>query len=101
MSVDATVAPTVSKSTPTKQPIKLSVSGILLDLENGLDRTAIATKYGLTSGEVAEVFKHPKLKNKRPNRKVTRITLIDDTEEDGRRRQFAKGKESRKNGGSS
>lgn len=84
MAIDATVAnATQEGATPSKQPIKLTVSGIMMDLENGLDRAAIATKYGLTSGEVNEVFKHPKLKGLRAKRKITRITLIDDTSDSG------------------
>jgi hypothetical protein len=88
MPIDATLsssneATTNSVKAVSKDPIKLSVSGIMMDLENGLDRTAIATKYGMSTGEVNEVFKHPKLKGLRPKRKTTRITLIDDTEDDG------------------
>jgi hypothetical protein len=89
MAIDATVAasstaPEGSKESKTAKPqIKLSVSGIITDLENGLDRTAIATKYDLSTAEVNEVFKHPKLKGLRPKRKITRIMLIDDTDSNG------------------
>jgi hypothetical protein len=84
MAIDATVAnATQEGAAQSKQPIKLTVSGIIMDLENGLDRTAIATKYGLSSTEVNEVFKHPKLKGLRAKRKITRITLIDDTDDAG------------------
>lgn len=87
MAIDATVAQnaTQNSSAPkaAKPQIKLSVSGIITDLENGLDRTAIATKYDLSTAEVNEVFKHPKLKGLRPKRKITRIMLIDDTDEAG------------------
>jgi hypothetical protein len=87
MAIDATIAQAdvtaTAQSKENKPQLKLSVSGIIMDLENGLDRTAIATKYGMSSTEVNEVFKHPKLKGLRPKRKTTRITLIDDTTDEG------------------
>lgn len=88
MAIDATVAteatqPLAGLSKAAKPQIKLTVSGIIMDLENGLDRTAIATKYDLSTSEVNEIFKHPKLKGLRPKRKTTRITLIDDTDDSG------------------
>jgi hypothetical protein len=89
MAIDATVADSqtanqASTEAKTVKPqIKLTVSGIITDLENGLDRTAIATKYDLSTTEVNEIFKHPKLKGLRPKRKITRIMLIDDTDDNG------------------
>jgi len=79
MSIEARVETTV---TPVAQgeTIKLTVSGILADLDNGLDREKIATKYGLTKQEVNEVFKHPKLQGRRVKRKpAVRFVLEDDT----------------------
>lgn len=93
MSIDATIAndnntgagtSAASTTKAEKKPqIKLSVSGILADLKNGLDREAIGLKYDLSNKEVTEIFKHPKLKGVRPSRNVTRIQLIDDTDDNG------------------
>ena len=77
MAIEATVTNQVT-SEPTTV---ITVSSVLGDLNNGMDRAAIATKYGLSAAEVAEVFKHPKLKGLRARRKVTRISIVDDTVE--------------------
>ena len=77
MAIEATVTNQVT-SEPTTV---ITVSSVLGDLNNGMDRAAIATKYGLSAAEVAEVFKHPKLKGLRARRKVTRISIVDDTAE--------------------
>lgn len=47
------------------EKIKLTVSGILADLNNGLDRKAIRTKYGLSATDVSRLFQHEKLKGAR------------------------------------
>jgi hypothetical protein len=59
----------------------ITVSGVLADLDNGLDRKAIAKKYSLTTEEVRAMFQHPSLKGKRPKRALKKITftLVDDT----------------------
>lgn len=59
-----------------EQPIEISLSGVLNDLENGITRKegdkgydssrgSIQTKYGLTKSEVDELFRHPALKGKK------------------------------------
>jgi hypothetical protein len=79
MSIDARVETTVTP-VASNETIKLTVSGIITDLTNGLDREKIATKYGLTKQEVNEVFKHPKLQGLRVKRKAAvRFVLEDDT----------------------
>jgi hypothetical protein len=79
MSIDARVETTVTP-VASNETIKLTVSGIINDLTNGLDREKIATKYGLTKQEVNEVFKHPKLQGLRVKRKpAVRFVLEDDT----------------------
>jgi hypothetical protein len=79
MSIDARVETTVTP-VASNETIKLTVSGIITDLTNGLDREKIATKYGLTKQEVNEVFKHPKLQGLRVKRKpAVRFVLEDDT----------------------
>ena len=77
MAIEATVAQDVA----TQPTTVITVSSVLGDLNNGMDRAAIATKYGLSATEVAEVFKHPKLKGLRARRKITRISIVDDTVE--------------------
>ena len=61
-----------------KPKVKLTVSGILTDLKDGIDRKGIKEKYGLTTTEVAELFKHEKLKGARV-RKASNFELEDDT----------------------
>lgn len=67
---------------PTQKAQVLTTSQILNDLDNGLDRKAIATKYGLNMTEVKVLFEHPALKGKRPKRalKAISFTLVDDTQ---------------------
>ena len=57
----------------------IKVSEILLDVENGLERKDIKTKYGLTGKEMSLLFKHPSLKSKRA-KKITELNIIDDRE---------------------
>jgi hypothetical protein len=77
MAIEATVAQDVA----TQPTTVITVSSVLGDLNNGMDRAAIAKKYNLSAAEVAEVFKHPKLKGLRARRKITRISIVDDTVE--------------------
>lgn len=72
--------PTVATNAATEGPITLTVTGIINDLNEGIDRDGIATKYGLTKAEVTELFKHPKLTGLRARKKIpVRFTLVDDT----------------------
>lgn len=49
----------------TEQKRVITVSGVLADLSAGLDRKAIKEKYGITNKELAFLFQHPQLKNKK------------------------------------
>ena len=60
--------------------VTVTISGLLEDLNSGLKREDIATKYGLPIGDVREIFKHPKLVGKQA-RKPRGFTLIDDTDD--------------------
>jgi len=64
----------------TQETKTLTISGILNDLDNGLDREKIGEKYGLEKWEITELFKHPKLKNRKA-KKVKKVSFIleDDT----------------------
>ena len=82
MSIEANIQqnPTVANNATTEGPIVISVTGIIGDLNEGIDRDGIATKYGLTKAEVTELFKHPKLAGLRARKKIpVRFTLVDDT----------------------
>jgi len=64
-------------------PSVITVSGIIADLENGIDRKGIETKYNLTPAEVKIMFQHPSLKGKRVKKNnITslRFKLVDDTQ---------------------
>lgn len=75
------------------QKTKLTVSGILQDLANGLTRTSnsknynpeigcIQDKYDLTNYDLDMLFRHPKLKGRKTHAvKVTSFILEDDVEE--------------------
>lgn len=58
--------------------IVISVSNILTDLENGLDRASIQEKYELNTGQMKKLFQHPKLKGKRAKADIG-LQIIDDT----------------------
>ena len=84
MSIDAQVAveqQEVEVKEVASTEKTLTISGVLKHLEDGLTREAIGTMYGLEKWEVNELFKHPKLKNRKAKKvkKVT-FTLVDDTE---------------------
>lgn len=82
MSIEANIqqTPTLAQNATTEGPITLTVTGIINDLNDGIDRDGIATKYGLTKAEVTELFKHPKLTGLRARKKIpVRFTLVDDT----------------------
>jgi hypothetical protein len=82
MAIEANIQqnPTVAKNATTEGPIVLTLTGIINDLNDGIDRDGIATKYGLTKAEVTELFKHPKLVGLRARKKIAvRFTLVDDT----------------------
>ena len=67
--------------TPGETPEKITVSMIHEDLNNGITKPEMAIKYGIKSWEVAEMFKHPFLKGRRPSKKKPlSFEFVDDTE---------------------
>ena len=71
-----------SNTQPTGiKPEKITTSMIITDLENGIDRTGIQTKYNLEAWEVKQMFHHPTLKGKKA-KKVKKLSFefVDDTE---------------------
>ena len=60
-------------------PETITTSMILEDLENGVDRTGIKTKYDLETWEVKQMFDHPALKGKKAKRvKKLSFSFVDD-----------------------
>lgn len=71
----------MTETTTTAAPrVKLTVSQILEDLNNGLDRKAIRAKYDLSATDVTRLFQHEKLKGARV-RTAPAFELEDDTTE--------------------
>ena len=70
----------ISNSNATVTPKTITVSMILEDLDNGIDRTGIQEKYGLEKWEVTQMFQHPTLKGKKA-RKIRKLSFnfVDDT----------------------
>jgi hypothetical protein len=78
-----------------QEPIRITVSGVLTDLQNGYTRTtsdkqyqgegkSIEEKYGLNKSQVSDLFKHDKLKGKKTIvPKKPAFILVDDEDEDG------------------
>ncbi len=64
-------------------PNTITVTMILEDLDNGIDRTGIQEKYGLEKWEVTQMFQHPALKGKKA-RKIRKLSFnfVDDTAAD-------------------
>ena len=76
-----------TQETGTK-PARITTSMIITDLENGIDRTGIQTKYNLEAWEVKQMFQHPTLKGKKA-KKVRKLSFefVDDTIEELNPRQ--------------
>lgn len=72
--------PTEGTVVKQETPAQITTTQIIQDLENGIDRTGIQTKYGLESWEVKQMFMHPALKGKKA-KKVRKLSFefVDDT----------------------
>jgi len=68
------------EATQNETPQTITVSMILEDLDNGIDRNGIKEKYNLQAWEVKQMFEHPSLKGKKA-KKVRKLSFnfIDDT----------------------
>lgn len=68
------------EDTQSETPQTITVSMVLEDLENGVDRNGIKEKYNLQAWEVKQMFEHPSLKGKKA-KKVRKLSFnfIDDT----------------------
>lgn len=56
----------------------IKMSEILADLDNGLTRLEIKTKYELTGRELISLFSHPSLKNRKPKKKLELSFIFED-----------------------
>ena len=64
---------------PGETPPEISISMVITDLSNGINKSEIAIKYGIKAWEVDEMFKHPELKGRRPARKrILSFKFVDD-----------------------
>ena len=80
--IEAKVAGEPNTSTNEK-PQTITMSMIIEDLDNGIDREGIRTKYNLAKWEVSEMFKHPSLKGKKAKKKkALSFNFVDDTQTD-------------------
>ena len=62
--------------------VQMTITNLIADLESGLDRKAIAAKYGVSKAAIDSVFKHPKLKGKKVHKNsAVDIELVDDDTE--------------------
>ena len=66
-----------------EKPQTITVTMIIEDLNNGIDRAGIQTKYSLEKWEVTQMFQHPALKGKKA-KKVRKLSFnfVDDTATD-------------------
>lgn len=88
----------VSEDVKTVAPVqvKLTVTGVQADLNNGLTREMIKAKYGLTTKDLKDLFAHPKLKGLKTKPKPGFI-LVDDTigDENLKEEEVAPGEDSK------
>lgn len=72
--------PGEATQTSVETPQTITISMILEDLDNGVDRNAIKEKYNLQAWEVKQMFEHPALKGKKA-KKVRKLSFnfVDDT----------------------
>ena len=74
--------PNASVENTNVTPTKITVNMILKDLSDGITKKGMCTKYNVKKWEMDEVFKHSKLKGKRPAYvKVLSFKFVDDTED--------------------
>jgi hypothetical protein len=66
-----------------EKPQTITVTMIIEDLDNGIDRLGIQAKYSLEKWEVTQMFQHPALKGKKA-KKVRKLSFnfVDDTATD-------------------
>ena len=78
--IEARTQITGESTQTTETPNTITISMILEDLGNGIDRNGIKDKYSLEAWEVKQMFEHPNLKGKKA-KKVRKLSFnfVDDT----------------------
>jgi hypothetical protein len=86
--------PTSGTVVKQETPTQITTTMIINDLENGISREDIKTKYGLETWEVVQMFQHPTLKGKKA-KKVRKLSFefVDDTLKDTSEPQFSEREE--------
>ena len=81
--IEARTQITGESTQTTETPNTITISMILEDLGNGIDRNGIKDKYSLEAWEVKQMFEHPNLKGKKA-KKVRKLSFnfVDDTAAD-------------------
>lgn len=62
---------------PNTEKIEIRISDVIMMLEEGKTREQIGEHYGLNKAETTLLFKHEKLKGRRP-KKTPSFTIVDD-----------------------
>ena len=78
--IEARMTGESNTQTPVEKPQTITVTMIIEDLNNGIDRLGIQAKYSLEKWEVSQMFQHPALKGKKA-KKVRKLSFdfVDDT----------------------
>jgi hypothetical protein len=61
-----------------KNQITVTVSGVLTDLNNGMSRKEIKTKYQLNNDQMKQLFSNENLKGRKAKKSVGELIIIDD-----------------------
>ena len=78
--IEARTQITGESTQTTETPNTITISMILEDLGNGIDRNGIKDKYSLEAWEVKQMFEHPNLKGKKAKKKrKLSFNFVDDT----------------------
>ena len=72
--IEARTQITGESTQTTETPNTITISMILEDLGNGIDRNGIKDKYSLEAWEVKQMFEHPNLKGKKA-KKVRKLSF--------------------------
>jgi len=75
----------MSETKVKKEPVKITVAGILAMLDAGKDREAIKAELGISHSDMALLFKNPALKGRKPKgavrtKKAPGFILVDENE---------------------
>ena len=60
-----------------KEIVKMTKSGVMIDINNGLTRKAMSEKYGISPQQISKALKQVGLKGVKP--KTVKFEIVDDT----------------------